>query len=47
MNAASRKKAVGTVLDFPADKMVTYMTKHAEDIFEPKRILTSSDWLKT
>ena len=27
--------------------MVTYMTKHAEEIFEPKRILTSGDWLKT
>ena len=27
--------------------MVTYMTKHTEDIFEPKRILHSGDWLKT
>ena len=26
--------------------MVTYMTRYAEEIFEPKRILTSLDWLK-
>ena len=38
---------MGTVQDFPHDAMVTYMTKHTEDIFEPKRILHSGDWLKT
>ena len=27
--------------------MITYMTKYAEEIFEPKRILSSGDWLKS
>ena len=39
--------AVGTERDFPRDRVVTYMTKFAEEIFEPKRILTNGDWLKT
>ena len=39
--------AVGTEADFPRDRVVTYMTKYAEEIFEPKRILTNGDWLKT
>ena len=47
MTKAQRLKAVGTVQDFPNDAMVTYMTKHTEEIFEPKRILSSGDWLKT
>ena len=47
MTKAQRQKAVGTVQDFPNDAMVTYMTKNAEEIFEPKRILSSGDWLKT
>lgn len=47
MKKESRLKAVGTVRDFPDDPMITYMTKHAEQIFEPKRILTSGDWLKS
>mmetsp|Transcript_18639 Transcript_18639/g.22041 ORF Transcript_18639/g.22041 Transcript_18639/m.22041 type:complete len:90 (-) Transcript_18639:952-1221(-) len=25
--------------------MVAYFTKHAEEIFEPKRVLTDKDWL--
>ena len=27
--------------------MITYMTENAEAIFEPKRILTNGDWLKS
>ena len=38
---------MGTESDFPDDRVVRYMTKYAEDIFEPKRILTNGDWLKT
>ena len=41
-----RLKAVGDELDFLDDPMMTYMTKHVEDIFEPKRILNDEDWLK-
>ena len=41
-----RVKAVGTKEDFPEDAMAKYMTAHAEEIFEPKRILDSGDWLK-
>ena len=37
---------MGTEADFPEDAMVTYMTRHAEQIFEPKRVLESGDWLK-
>ena len=47
MTKAQRQKAVGTVQDFPNDAMVTYMTKYSEEIFEPKRILSSGDWLKS
>lgn len=47
MKKEQRVKACGTIRDFPDDPMVTYMTKYAEQIFEPKRILTSGDWLKT
>ena len=43
----ARKLAIGNVREFPSDPMVTYMSKHAEDIFEPKRVLTDGDWLKT
>ena len=47
MAKEQRKKAVGAVNDFPQDKVITYMTKNAEEIFEPKRILSDGDWLKT
>ena len=47
MSKQARKLAVGDVNDFPEDAVVTYMAKHAEQIFEPKRILTSGDWLKS
>ena len=47
MKKEQRLKACGTIRDFLDDPMVTYMTKYAEEIFEPKRILTSGDWLKT
>ena len=26
--------------------MMIYMSRHAEEIFEPKRILDNGDWLK-
>ena len=42
-----RQDAVGTTRDYPEDTVVTYLTKHAEEIFEPKRILTNGDWLKS
>ena len=38
---------MGTEADFPDDRVVTYMSKYAEEIFEPKRVLTNGDWLKT
>ena len=41
-----RSKAVGTTGDFPEDVMAIYLTQFAEEIFEPKRVLTDSDWLK-
>ena len=47
MKKDQRLKAVGTIRDFPDDPMVTYLTKYVEEIFEPKRILSSGDWLKT
>ena len=43
---AMRCKAVGLESDFVHDKMATYMTKYAEEIFEPKRILADGDWLR-
>ena len=46
MSKEARKLAVGDVNDFPEDAVCTYMTKYAEKIFEPKRILSSGDWLK-
>ena len=47
MSKQGRIKAVGTIDDFPQDAMTMYMTKYAEEIFEPKRILDSGDWLKS
>ena len=46
-NKEQRLKAVGTENDFPEDAMSIYMTKYSEQIFEPKRILDSGDWLAT
>ena len=37
---------MGDELDFLEDPMMTYMTRFAEEIFEPKRILNDEDWLK-
>ena len=42
-----RREAVGKVTDFQQDHVITYLTEHAEEIFEPKRILTGGDWLKS
>ena len=46
----TRKKralAIGDELEFPDDQMMIYMSRHAEEIFEPKRILDEGDWLKS
>ena len=42
----ARRKAVGTEADFPNDAMASYLVRHAEEIFEPKRVLDPFDWLK-
>jgi len=47
MNKEQRKGAIGDLLEFPQDVVNTYMTKYAEEIFEPKRILSNGDWLKS
>ena len=47
MTKQARKLAIGSINDFPEDAMCTYMSKYAEEIFEPKRILTNGDWLKS
>ena len=44
----SKKKrllAIGDENEFPNDPMMIYMSRHAEEIFEPKRILDEGDWL--
>ena len=38
---------MGKESDFPSDPMAIYMTRYAEEIFEPKRVLTDGDWLKS
>ena len=43
----TRLRAVGSVDDFPEDAMAIYLTKYAEEIFEPKRILDEGDWLES
>lgn len=45
MRKQARVSAAGTTKDFPEDAMAKYMTKYAEQIFEPKRILSKDDWL--
>ena len=47
MTKQQRLKAVGTEQDFPEDPMATYFTRYCEEIFEPKRILSAGDWLKS
>ena len=42
-----RLTAIGNVNEFRSDKVCTYMSKYAEQIFEPKRILDNGDWLVT
>jgi len=42
-----RLVAVGSVDDFPHDKLLNHLTTNAERLFEPKKIITSSDWLKS
>ena len=46
MTKEQRLRAIGPKSDFPRDRVCTYMTQYAEEIFEPKRILSDSDWLK-
>ena len=47
MTKQQRIQAIGKIDEFCNDRMTTYMSKHAEEIFEPKRILDDSDWLVT
>ena len=46
-NLKRRQTALGEITDFIKDKLITYLTENAENIFVPKRILTSNDWLAT
>ena len=47
VDRAKRKEAAGRTTDFRDDKLITYLTENAEEIFEPKRILSGGDWLKS
>ena len=47
MSSQARSAAIGDINEFPHDAMVTYMSRYAEHIFEPKRILSDEDWLKS
>ena len=40
-----RKQAVGSENDFPYDKGSMFFTRHAEKMFEPKKITDCGDWL--
>ena len=42
-----RKDAARKINDFPKDHLITNLTENAEKIFEPKRIGTIGDWLKS
>ena len=33
--------------DFAPDKLLSYMIKNAETLYEPKMVHTDRDWLKT
>lgn len=46
MSKQARLRAVGSESDFPEDAMAKYLTRYAEEIFEPKRVLSDGDWLK-
>ena len=46
-NSKKRREAIGKITDFIDDDLITYLTKYAENIFEPKRILNNTDWLKS
>lgn len=37
--------AIGDENTFADDRMMIYMSRHAEEIFEPKKILDDGDWL--
>ena len=41
-----RIRAIGPKTDFARDRVCTYMTQYAEEIFEPKRVLSEHDWLR-
>jgi len=38
-----RVAAVGVKI--PGDDMINYLADHAEELFEPKRVIKSDDWL--
>ena len=46
-NAKRRKDALGKKSDFEADDLLNSLALYAEEVFEPKRILTDKDWLKS
>ena len=45
MKENQRQAAIGSQNDFCDDIVTTYMTRYAEEIFEPKRVLQSTEWL--
>ena len=45
MTKEQRILAIGPMNEFSYDLVTTYMSKHSEEIFEPKRILSPEDWL--
>lgn len=47
MTKEQRLRAIGPLDEFADDVMDKYMASYAEEIFEPKRILSDGDWLVT
>jgi len=45
MTKEQRIRAIGPMDEFSHDLVTTYMSHHAEEVFEPKRILSRDDWL--
>ena len=45
MTEEQRIRAIGPMDEFSHDPVTTYMSVHAEEVFEPKRILSKGDWL--
>ena len=47
VNIKRRKDALGKKSDFETDALLNSLALHADEIFEPKRILSDKDWLKS